>query len=221
MSPISRSSPRASASAIRSASVRPDQLLLGPALDRLEPGRDPGLRREGGEQGLREAVDGLDPEPARALRAPWRTGAAPARTIGGSLGSPSANSSLRRSLSLQPHPGRQPRADPVRHLRGRRLGEGQAQDRLRPCARSSRRSTRPVSTCVLPVPADAESAAWTRGRPPRLLALELGKWPGAAAISACASQRAPRRHRWRRPSEQSDEPTIDKRRRRRPAARSW
>ena len=41
---------------------------------------------------------------------------------------------------------------------------------------SNRRSTRAVSTCVLPVPAEADSAAWTsRVGGQRLLALSFGK----------------------------------------------
>ena len=83
--------------------------------------------------------------------------------VGGSLRSPSANRSFAGPLSLHPHPGREPRADAVRHFGRGRLGEGQAEDRFRRRALSSRRSTRAVRTCVLPVPADADSAAWTRG----------------------------------------------------------
>ena len=48
----------------------PHQLLLGAALDRLEAGHDPGFGRKRREQGLREAVDGLDLQPARAVEHP-------------------------------------------------------------------------------------------------------------------------------------------------------
>ena len=55
---------------------------------------------------------------------------------------------------------------------------------------SSRRSTRAVSTCVLPVPAEADSAAWTAGiGRQRLLALQLGK------VLKRALMRLPKRRR--------------------------
>ena len=48
----------------------PHQLLLGPALDRLEARHDPRFRRKGREQRLGEAVDGLDLQPAGAVEHP-------------------------------------------------------------------------------------------------------------------------------------------------------
>ena len=63
------------------------------------------------------------------------------------------------AASRQSHPMRQPLADAVGHFRRARLGEGQAQDRRGGVPRSSSRSTRDVSTWVLPVPAEADSAA--------------------------------------------------------------
>ncbi len=156
--------PAASASASRVGKRRPAKLLLRASLDRLEARRDARLRRKGGKQGLREAVDGLDPQAARGFEHPARTGAARARSVGGSFGSPSAKRSFSSSCILHPHPGSEPRADAVGHLRRCRLGEGQAEDRSpAPRRDSSSRSTRAVSTCVLPVPADADSAAWARG----------------------------------------------------------
>ena len=111
----------------------PHQLLLGPALDRLEPGRDPRLRGKGREQRLGEGVDGLDLEPAGAIEHLARTAAARAPA--------SADRWVRRAQQvrselaiLEPDPRGETSADAVGHLRGRRLGEGQAQDRFRPRA---------------------------------------------------------------------------------------
>ena len=67
---------------------------------------------------------------------------------------------------------------------------------------SSSRSTRAVSTCVLPLPADADSAAWTLGSDAaRLVALELGKGLQPVAHQRPASQAAARGHRKRRMSD--------------------
>ena len=57
------------------------QLLLGPAFDRLEARRNPGLCRKGSEQRLSEAVDGLDLQPARAVEHFARTAGGRARVV--------------------------------------------------------------------------------------------------------------------------------------------
>ena len=75
---------------------------------------------------------------------------------------------------------------------------------------SSRRSTRAVSTWVLPVPADADSAAWTVGiGRQRLVALELGEGLEPVAHQRPASQARGRGHRKRAHERQDDDKTTD------------
>ena len=139
-----------------------DQFGLGAALDRLEPRVDPGLGGEAGEQGLGEAVDRLDAQPpgVSSTRANKRRARCSA---GGSFASPSANRSWRSATSgirtqaasraaMRLAISAAPALVKVRH----RIAPGST------CP-SSRRSTRAVSTWVLPVPAEADKAACATG----------------------------------------------------------
>ena len=145
-----------------SASVRRASSCFRPALDRPEARRDARLGGKRGEQGLRKAVDGLDAQAAagRIEHLGEQAAGALARRRA-HCPRPARTSSWREPHRRQPHPVRQPLADrlaisaapalvKVRH----RIDEGGV-------PRSSRRSTREVSTWVLPVPAEADSAAWT------------------------------------------------------------
>ena len=137
----------------------PHQLLLGAALDRLEARRDPGLGRKGREQSLGEAVDGLDLQAAGAVehfgeQLPRALAAFAGRCARrGERGRFRSSLSLSRTQAASRAPMRFAiSAAPALVKVRQRIDSGRA-----PC--SSSRSTRAVRTCVLPVPAEADSAA--------------------------------------------------------------
>ena len=108
-------------------------------------------------------MDGLDAQAAGRFEHLGEQPPRALRRVTGSLRSPSANRSFFEVASFirtQPRAVRRcgwPSPPPPALVKVRqRIVSGRAPD-------SSSRSTRPVSTCVLPVPADADSAAWTRG----------------------------------------------------------
>ena len=112
---------------------RPGQLLFCPALDRRKARRDFGLGRKGGEQSMRETVDGLDAEPAGGFE---HRGKEPASSLKRLRIVPLTKpvQFLAQKRVGQAYPGRKPRADPVCHLCGTSLGESQAEDCLWPCS---------------------------------------------------------------------------------------
>ena len=136
----------------------PHQFLLGAAFKRLEPRHNAGLRRERRQKRLREGVDSLDLEAARAVQHASEQLPRALPQLG-SVGLAKVDQVLPELGILQSHPGRQPR--PMRLA----ISAAAALVKVRhgsilaapPC--SSRRNTRAVSTCVFPVPAEAESAA--------------------------------------------------------------
>ncbi len=129
----------------------PHQLLLGPALDRLEAGRDPGFRRKCGEKRLGKGVDGLDLEAARTIE---HAGEQLPRSLERAriVRCPQREQFLPEDLVRNPHPFRQAVADAVRHFRGRGLGEGQAQDRFRPHALQQQKQHSGRQDLGLPAP---------------------------------------------------------------------
>ncbi len=142
---------------------RARQFLLGAPLDRLETRRDPRLGRKRREQRLGEAVDGLDAQaagrvehlgeqPARALHGRRVVGLAEIDTGRCARSWSRIRTQLASRVLMRLAISAAPALVKVRHSRC--SGRTPA---------SSRRSTRAVSTCVLPVPADADSAAWTSG----------------------------------------------------------
>ncbi len=122
---------------------RPGKLLLRPALDRLETGRDPGLRRKRREQRLREAVDGLDAKAARRLQHLGEQAPGPFPRGRTRIGSKRHEIGAELGI-LHPHPGRETRSDAVRHFRRAGLGESQAQDGLgiRPVQKQAQHAAR-------------------------------------------------------------------------------
>ncbi len=105
-----------------------EQLLLAP-LERPEAGNQPRLGRKGGEQALGEGVDGLDAQaPAGGVEHPGEEAAGAGARFGAVILAEGAK--LRGELGvLQPNPVREPPVDPVGHLGGAGLGEGEAEDR--------------------------------------------------------------------------------------------
>ena len=102
---------------------------LGAAFDRAEPRRDPGFGGERAEQGLREAVDGLDAQAAAGgfeHAGEQAAGALDRRRV---IGLAKREQFLFQVRVGQPHPMRQTFADAIAHLRRTGPGEGQAQDR--------------------------------------------------------------------------------------------
>ena len=141
------------------------QLLLAP-LERAEARHQPRLGRESGEQALREGVDGLDAKAAAGgVEHLGEQGAARSAQASGPMvlaerhqllrqaRRPSAAPSARAARWIRPAISAAPALVKVRQ----RIEAGST-------PASSSRSTRAVSTWVLPVPAEADSAAWSRGR---------------------------------------------------------
>ena len=130
-----------------------------------KPGTSPASAGKAGEQALREGVDGLDAQAAAGRRrARGRRGCAPCRRLSGR--NPRRAPSVRRRASLCfSRTQRASRAwmrsaisaAPALVKVRQRIEAGSTPE-------SSSRSTRAVSTWVLPVPAEAESAAWPPGR---------------------------------------------------------
>ena len=106
----------------------PREFGLGAALDRLETGGDLGLGGKAGEEGLGKGVDGLDAEAAGRLDDP-REQAPRSLATGGIIVFVKRLQFGTKDRVGQAHPARQPVAQPIGHLGGARLGEGQAQDR--------------------------------------------------------------------------------------------
>jgi hypothetical protein len=168
----------------------PHQLLLGPALDRLEARRNPRLGRKGCKKRLGEGVDRQDLESARTIQnageqlagmltGPRIVGHAKRKQVGGKL------------AVLEPDPGSEPSPDPVGHLRRGRLGEGQAENRFRP--RSLKQQAKHPSGQNLRLPAPRRSGnrgVNLRVDGKRLLALQLGQRLEPSAHSA--SKAAPK-----------------------------
>ena len=110
--------------------LAPQHRLLA-RLERAEAGDQSRLDRKGGEQPLAEAVDGLDAQAAAGRvehLGEERAGAGALRRVAG----------LAQRLQIaaeigigHPHPGGEPVGYALCHLRGARLGEGEAQSRGR------------------------------------------------------------------------------------------
>ena len=166
----------------------PHQLLLGPALDRLEAGRDPGFRRKCGEQRLGEGVDGLDLEAARAIE---HAGEQLPRSLAaccGSFAAPSANRSFLRSLSLSRT--QVARRAPMRLAISAAAALVKVRHRIDsgPRALSSSRSTRPSGpgSCRSPPRPTVPRARPDRTRAPARLSAGSGLKPRAHATSKAA-----------------------------------
>ena len=108
----------------------PLQRRLGAALERAEAGRQPRLDREPRQQRLAEGVNRLDRQPARRIQHPreQRARLRHCRLV--------VRLAQREQLFAQrrighPHPGGEARLHPLRHLGRARLGEGEAEDRVR------------------------------------------------------------------------------------------
>jgi hypothetical protein len=99
-------------------------------LQHRELRRQPGLQREGAEQGLAEGMDGGDAHAPRQLQ---HLREQPARAAAERLARRAAE---RLELRVQPRvvgagPGAEAAGEPRLHLRRRRLGEGEAEDAVR------------------------------------------------------------------------------------------
>ena len=106
------------------------ELFRRPAFEGLQSRRDPRFGRKGGEQRLREAVNCLDPEATRRVE---HAREQPPRVFQ-KLRSHAFTEVDEVGLEfarLHPHPRREAVADAIGHFRRARLGERQAQDRLR------------------------------------------------------------------------------------------
>ena len=176
----------ASRSTSRRASLH--QLGRGPLVDGLEMRRHPGLQREAAQQRPAQAVDGHDVEAARQIEHAARTaGGRPlrVRAVGGAPVRSRSSAASRASSALTAQPASRCSIR-SRHLRGGGLGEGEAQDALGSAPASSSRSTRSVSTRVLPVPALAVTQTERLGSAARRCA-------GVGAAHAVALRAAPLR----------------------------
>ncbi len=169
---------------------RPGELLFGPALDRLEARSDVGFRREGREQRLGKAMDGLDSQAARRLEHLGEQ--APRPLASKRVVALAEASEVGRELAiLHPHPGSKPLADAVRHLGGAGLGEGQAEDGFgRDALQQQPEHARGQDLGLAAARRRRQRSMPARVDRGGLVALELGERLQAAAHQALASQAA-------------------------------
>jgi hypothetical protein len=110
----------------------PREARLFTLVERAEARRQVGLQRKGGQQLLAEAVDRLD---AQATAGRFQHfGEQPPRLIlhVGIMAFAQRDEVSGQRWSIQLHPGGEAIVDAVRHFRGARLGEGEAQNIFRP-----------------------------------------------------------------------------------------
>ena len=98
-------------------------------VEHAEAGRDVRLERDEVQEAFAEGVDGFDLQAARASRPRARKAGAPGGDDPATALTPSSSASSSPSDCLvERDPLRQPLEDADRHVGGRRLGEGQAED---------------------------------------------------------------------------------------------